>query len=174
MIKFAGIATVAITLVLAEGPPQQDERAAGERNDCIRRCLTQPLDPELRRQEIVSLEREAGHAIELRNGGYFRRVYSDDFAGTLSHGQQVNKAQWIALVQSDAVKYESFNASDIKIQIYQEMAIATCLWSSRFSSKGQRLSHQLRAMHVYLNGAGGWHVVSGQVTNLPPDVGQPL
>jgi len=174
MIKFAGIATVAITLVLAEGPPQQDERAVGVRNDCIRRCLTQPLDPELRRQEIVSLEREAGHAIELRNGGYFRRVYSDDFAGTLSRGQQVNKAQWIALVQSDAVKYESFNASEIKVQIYQEMAIATCLWSSRFSSKGQRLSHQMRAIHVYLNGAGGWHVVSGQVTNLPPDVGQPL
>ena len=174
MIKFAGIAGAAIMLLLAEGPPQQDERASAERNDCIRRCLVQPVDPELRRQEIVSLEREAGHAIELRNSSYFRRVYSDDFAGTLSHGQLVNKAQWIAVVQSDVVKYESFNASDIKVQIYQDMAIATCLWSSRFSSKGQRLSHQMRAIHVYLNGAGGWHVVSGQVTNLPPDVGQPL
>ena len=174
MIKFAGIATVAMMLLLAEGPPQQNERAAAERNDCIRRCILQPLDPELRRQEIVSLEREAGHAIELRNGSYFRRVYSDDFAGTLSHGQQVNKAQWLALVQSDAVKYETFNASDIRVQIYQDMAVATCLWSSRFSSKGQRLSHQMRAIHVYLNGASGWHVVSGQITNLPPDVGQPL
>ena len=174
MVKFAGIAAVAIMLLLAEGPPQQDERAAAERNDCLRRCLTQPLDPELRRQEIVSLEKEAGHAIGLRNGSYFRRVYSDDFAGTLSHGQPVNKAQWISLVQSDAIKYESLNASDIKIQINQEMAIATCLWSSRFSAKGKSLSHQMRAIHVYLNGAGGWHVVSGQITNLPPDVGQPL
>jgi len=173
MIKFAGIATVAIGLLLAQGSPQQDERAA-ERNDCIRRCVTQPLDPELRRQEIVSLEKEAGRAIELKNGTYFHRVYSEDFAGTLSHGQQVNKAQWIALIQSDAVKYESFNSSDIKVQIYQDMAIATCLWSSRFSSKGQRLSHQMRAIHVYLNGASGWHVVSGQITNLPPDVGQPV
>ncbi|HEX2662974.1 MAG TPA: nuclear transport factor 2 family protein [Candidatus Acidoferrum sp.] len=174
MIKFAGIAAVATMLLLAEGPPQQDERAAAERNDCIRRCLTQPLDPELRRQEIVSLEKEAGHAIALRNGSFFRRVYSEDFAGTLSRGQQVDKAQWIALIQSDAVKYESFNASDIKVQIYQEMAVATCLWSSRFSAKGQRLSHQMRAIHVYLNGASGWHVVSGQITGLPPDVGQPL
>ena len=174
MIRFAGIAAVAIMLLLAEGPPQQDERAAAERNDCIRRCLTQPLDPELRRQEIVSLEKEAGHAIALRNGSYFRRVYSEDFAGTLSRGQQVDKAQWIALVESDQVKYESFNASDIKVQIYQEMAVATCLWSSRFIAKGQRLSHQMRAIHVYLNGASGWHVVSGQITGLPPDVGQPL
>ena len=174
MIKFAGIAAVAIMLLLAEGPPQQEERAAAERSDCFRRCITEPLDPELRRQEIVSLEKEAGHAIALRNGSYFRRVYSEDFAGTLSRGQQVDKAQWIALVQSDAVKYESFNASDIKVQIYQEMAVATCLWSSRFSTKGQRLSHQMRAIHVYLNGASGWHVVSGQITGLPPDVGQPL
>ncbi len=173
MIKFAGIAAVAVGLLLAQGSPQQDERMV-ERNDCIRRCVTQPLDPELRRQEIVSLEKEAGRAIELKNGTYFRRVYSEDFAGTLSHGQQVNKAQWIALIQSDAVKYESFNTSDIKVQVYQDMAIATCLWSSRFSSKGQRLGHQMRAIHVYLNGASGWHVVSGQISNLPPDVGQPL
>jgi hypothetical protein len=174
MIKLAGITAVAVVLIFAEGSPQQDERMADARNDCIRRCISQPLDPELRRQEIVSLEREAGHAIELKNSSYFRRVYSEDFAGTLSHGQLVNKAQWIAIVQSDAVKYESFNASDIKVQIYQEMAIATCLWSSRFSNKGQHISHQMRAIHVYLNGAGGWHVVSGQITNLPPDVGQPL
>lgn len=173
MIKFAAIAVVGVALLIGQGSSQQDERAA-ERSDCIRRCVTQTYDPELRRQEIVSLEREAGRAIQLRNGAYFRRVYSEDFAGTLSHGEPVNKVQWIALVQSDAVKYESFHASDIKVQIYQDMAIATCLWSSRFSSTGKPLSHQMRAIHVYLNGAGGWHVVSGQITNLPPDVGQPL
>ena len=173
MIKFAAIAVVGIALLIGQGSSQQDERAA-EKSDCIRRCVTQSYDPELRRQEIVSLEREAGRAIQLRNGAYFHRVYSDDFAGTLSHGQQVNKAQWIALVQSDAVKYDVFQASDIKVQIYQEMAIATCLWSSRFTVKSQQLGHQMRSIHVYLNGASGWHVVSGQISNLPPDVGQPL
>ncbi len=175
MIKLASIAAVAgVLLLLADASPQQDAERAAARNDCIRHCLTQPLDPELRRQEIVSLEKEAGHAIVLKNSSYFRRVYSEDFAGTLSHGQQVNKAQWISVVQSDAVKYESFNASDIKVQIYQDMAIATSLWSSSFINKGQHVSHQMRAIHVYLNGASGWHVVSAKITNLPPDVGQPL
>jgi hypothetical protein len=173
MVKFAAIALVGVALLIGQGSSQQDERAA-ERNDCIRRCVTQPLDPELHRQEVVSLEREAGRAIQLKNGAYFHRVYSEDFAGTLSHGQQVNKAQWIALIQSNAAKYDAFQASDIKVQIYQDMAVATCLWSSRFSMKGQQLGHQMRAIHVYLNGAGGWHAVSGQITSLPPDVGQPL
>jgi len=173
MIKFASIAVVGVALLIGQGSSQQDERAA-ERSDCIRRCVTQTYDPELRRQEIVSLEREAGRAIQLRNGAYFHRVYSEDFAGTLSHGQQVNKAQWLTLIQSDAVRYDVFQASDIKVQIYQDMAVATCLWSSRFNMKGQQLGHQMRSIHVYLNGSSGWHVVSGQITSLPPDVGQPL
>jgi hypothetical protein len=173
MIKFAAIALVGVALLVGQGSYQQDDRAA-DRNDCIKRCITQPYDAEIRRQEIVSLEREAGRAIQLKNGAYFHRVYSEDFAGTLSHGQQVSKAQWIALIQSEAVKYDAFQASDIKVQIYQDMAVATCLWSSRFNMKGQQLGHQLRAIHVYLNGSSGWHVVSGQITSLPPDVGQPL
>jgi uncharacterized protein DUF4440 len=170
MSKTAGVLAAAAWLLLGQmvRKPQEIERDA-----CIQRCIF-PGDPELRRQEIVSLEREAAHAIQLKNGTYFRRVYSEDFAGTLSHGQQVNKAQWIEVIQSDAVKYESFSTSDIKVQLFQEMAVATCLWSTRFIVKGQRVSHQIRAIHVYLNGASGWHVVSGQITSLPPEISQPL
>jgi hypothetical protein len=50
-----------------------------------------PANPEMRRQEVVNLERETARAIMLNNGTFFRRVYSDDFAGTLSHGQMVDK-----------------------------------------------------------------------------------
>src|SRR5713101_10191901 len=173
MIKFAGIAVAAMGLILASFWQKRDA-VREAREACIQRCVTQPADPELLRQEIVSLEREAARAIQLNSGTFFRRVYSEDFSGTLSRGQQVNKAQWIAVIQSDAVKYESFNTSDIKVQLYEEMAIATCLWSSRSIIKGQHIGHQMRAIHVYLNGAGGWHVVTGQITSLPPDVQQPL
>jgi len=174
MIKFAGIAAVVIALLAVPGTQSQRDSEREERDACIRRCLTAPVDPEMHRQEIVSLEKEAGHAIGLRNGTYFRRVYNDDFTATLTHGQQVNKAQWIAAIESNLVQYDSFNASDIKVQIYQDMAIATCLWSTRFTVKGQLLSHQMRALHVYLNGSSGWHVVSAQITSLPPDVQQAL
>lgn len=173
MIKFGGIAAVAIGLLVIQASAQQDQRP-DPRSDCIRRCIFQPANPDLLRQEIVSLEREAARAIQQNNGTFFRRVYSDDFAGTLSRGQQVSKAQWIAAIESPAVKYESFVSSDIRVQLYQDMAIATCLWSSRSIINGQRVGYQMRAIHVYLNGAGGWHAVSGQITSLPPQVAQPL
>ena len=170
MLKFAGILAAAIGLALV--PPAQKPQDI-QRDACIQRCFV-PVDSELHRQEIVSLEREAAHAIQLNNSSYFRRVYSDDFTGILSHGQQVSKAQWVALIESSAVRYESFNTSDIRVQLYENMAVATCLWSSRRIVNGQPLSHQLRAIHIYLNGASGWHVVTAQITSLPPDIAQPL
>jgi Domain of unknown function (DUF4440) len=170
MFKFA--AALALGLALTASWQKQDSW----RDACIQRCVASPTlgDPEVQRQEIVSLEKEAARAIQQNSGTFFRRVYSEDYAGTLSHGQQMNKTQWIAVVESPSVKRESFNASDIKVRIFQDTAIATCLWSSRFTVNGQRFSTQIRAIHVYIDTPRGWHVVSGQSTNLPPDVEQPL
>lgn len=170
MTRFAGFVAAMGLLLLPVAQKQDPERIAA----CVQRCYSQPGDPELQRQELMSLEKEAAKAIELKNATFFRRVYGDDFVGTLSHGQQVNRAGWIAAVESPEVKYDSFNASDVKIQIFQDIAVATCLWSARSVVKGQRMSNQMRAIHVYLNTASGWRVVSGQTTNLPPDVQQPL
>ena len=57
-----------------------------------------PPNPEMQRQEIVNLETEAARAIQTNTGTFFRRVYSDDFSGTLSHGQPVNKTTFINAV----------------------------------------------------------------------------
>jgi Domain of unknown function (DUF4440) len=134
----------------------------------------QPVNPEMQRQEIINLESEAARAIQTNSGTFFRRVYSDDFSGSLSHGQIVNKALFIDAVQTADVKYDSFNASDINVRIFKDAAIATCLWSARGAFKSQRFSSQMRVMHVYINGPRGWHVIAGQVTLLPPDTPQPL
>jgi ketosteroid isomerase-like protein len=161
-----------ITFWLALSPswsPQNDYVS-----QCIERCQAPPTDTETERQEIFNLEREAAHAIQLSDGTFFRRVYSDDFTGTLSHGEAVNKAGFINAVQSNLIKYEAFNASDIKIHIFRETAVATCLWSLRGSAKGQRVNSQMRVMHIYVNGGNGWKVVAGQNSPLPPYTQQAL
>ena len=133
-----------------------------------------PPNPEMQRQEIVNLENETARAIQLNNGTFFRRVYSDDFIGTLSHGQPVNKAQFIDLVQASGITFESFIASDIRVRFFQDVAVATCLWSSRTNINGQRVGGQLRVTHVYVSGPRGWLAVASQATPLPPDTHLPL
>jgi hypothetical protein len=129
---------------------------------------------EMQRAEIVNLERETAHAIMLNNGTFFRRVYGEEFSGTLSQGQTVDKTRLINEVQNSGAKYQSFTASDIQVKLFQETAIATCLWTSRGTYQGRQIEMQMRVMHVYVNGPRGWHVVSGQNTPLPPYGPHPL
>ena len=161
------VSAVALIFGMALAPAQQSQQAY--REACAQRCYTANPDADLERQEIISLEKEAVRAIQQNNGTFFRRIYADDYAGTLSHGQIVNKTQWINIIQTPAFKYEAFNATDINVRLFEETAIATCLWSTRAIVNGQVVSSQMRSTRVYVNTPQGWHVVSGQATNLPPD-----
>jgi hypothetical protein len=168
MYKLAALLTIWLALSPAWSP--QNESL----NDCYSRCNAPPIDPEMQRQEIVNLEKEAAHAIQLSDGTFFRRVYSDDYTGTLSRGETVNKAGFINAVQSTTVKYEAFNATDIRIHIFRETAVATCLWSARAVVRGQSVNSQMRVMHIYVNSGSGWKVVAGQTSPLPPYTQQSL
>jgi ketosteroid isomerase-like protein len=158
------IAFLAVYLLLSPAWSAQTK----QQEVCMQRCMEEQEDPDLARQEIVNLELEAAHAIRLGDTAFFHRVYSDDFSGTLSHGELVNKAAFISAVQSNLFKYQAFSASDIKVHLYRETAVATCLWSSRAEFKGQPLNNQMRVMHIYVNSGSGWKVVAGQASALPP------
>jgi hypothetical protein len=168
MYKLAALLTIWLALSPAWSP-QNDSL-----NDCYSRCNAPPIDPDMQRQEIVNLEKEAAHAIQLSDGTFFRRVYSDDYTGTLSRGETVNKTGFINAVQSTTVKYEAFNATDIRVHIFRETAVATCLWSARAVVRGQNVNSQMRVMHIYVNSGSGWKVVAGQTSPLPPYTQQSL
>ena len=131
-------------------------------------------NPDMQREEIVNLEREAARAIQTNTGTFFRRVYADDFAGTLSHGQVVNKTSFINAVQNGDVKYDAFNVTDVNVKLFRDAAVATSLWSARGVYHDERFASQMRTMHVYINTPHGWRVVSGQITLLPPGAQLPL
>ena len=133
-----------------------------------------PPNPEMQRQEITNLEHEAARAIQTNTGTFFRRVYSDDFSGTMSHGQPVDKTTFINAVQTYEVKYDGFNASDINVRLYKDTAVATCLWTARGTFREQKFNSQMRVIHVYINTPRGWRVVAGQITLLPPGGQLPL
>jgi hypothetical protein len=170
MNKIAALLVLGLALGSAAQEPGDRPLTPDQRQEMIERAA----QAEIQRQEIINLEMETARAIQLNNPTFFRRVYSDDFSGTLSHGQLVNKSSFIEAVQTPSVKYASFNASDISVRTYPETAVATCLWSARGIFRGQPINSQMRVIHVYVNGPRGWHVVAGQITLLPPDAQQPL
>jgi ketosteroid isomerase-like protein len=171
MKKIAIALTTWIALALPLHP--QDARQV-QREACMDACMRERPNADLQRQEVIALEKETARAIQLGDATFFRRVYSDDFTGVLSRGQNVDKPAFIAAVQAPEIKYESFAASDVKVHLYRDIAVATSTWSMRVILKGQRMSSQMRVLHVYLYGAGGYRVVAAQTTSMPPYLDQPL
>jgi ketosteroid isomerase-like protein len=173
MFRYAAGLLIVLTVAVGSGGQQQNPNPYVTAEE-LRQREREAAKSEIDRQELVNLETEAAHAIQMNSMTFFRRVYSDDFTGTLSHGQLVNKTQFIDALQNPEMKYLSFIASDISIRTFDETAVATCMWSLRGTYKGKSIAGQMRVLHVYINGPRGWRVVAGQLTSLPPIVEQPL
>jgi hypothetical protein len=122
---------------------------------------------EVKQDELVTLEKETVRALQLNDAGLFRRLYGEDFVGILPSGQVLDKANWIAAIENSGTKYSSFVATDIRVRVFEETAVVTCLWSSRGVKSGHASFQQLRVTHVYVYGQRGWQAIASQETLLP-------
>ncbi len=122
---------------------------------------------EIQREELMNLQKETVRALQLHNGSFFNRVYSDDFVWTSSSGGSLDKTAFVNNVETSNVKYTSFVVSDIRVRTFQQTAVITSLWSARGSSNGNSFSRQSRVITVYVYGQRGWQVVASQETQLP-------
>jgi hypothetical protein len=155
------VAVLALAGFAVNAQQTPEERALAER---LRR---ESAYAEIQRQELINLQKETAHAMQLHNNSFFERVYSDDFTGTSPSGTSLDKQALVNEVLSSNVKYSSFVVSDISVRIFQSTAVVTCLWSSRGTEKGASFFRQARVITVYLYGPGGWRAVAGQETQLP-------
>src|SRR6202047_2691931 len=119
-------------------------------------------EKEIKQDELVNLEKDTARSLQLNSAMLFRRVYGEDFVGILPTGQVLDKAGWIATVENSGTQYSSFVASDIRVRMFEETAVVTCLWSSHGTKNGHAFSRQSRVTHVYIWGQRGWQVIGGK------------
>src|SRR5260370_12144384 len=112
MNKFAAL----VTIGLAFAPAMVSQESFDERRQiCMDTCFREHANPELQRQEVIALEKEAARAIQLRDPTFFNRVYSEDFSGTLSHGEPVDKARLLPSAHAPAITSPSSPPSHITL-----------------------------------------------------------
>ena len=147
------------SLMLALAPRGQAQTAAELRE--------MAKEAEVKQEELINLEKETAHALQWNTGTFFRRIYGDDFIGVLETGRVLDKASYIQSIETSTAKYVSFIASDIRVRMYQDTAVVTCLWSARGTQGDRSFSRQYRVTHVYVYGQRGWQAVASQQTLLP-------
>jgi ketosteroid isomerase-like protein len=126
-----------------------------------------PVDGEMQRVELDMLARDTAQAMQLKNPSFFRRVYDEDFVGTIPNGMAVDKAALINYVQNSSATYATFIATNVRIRIFQDTAIVTSVWSARGTQDGRSFSRQSRVIQIFVYSQRGWQVVASQETLLP-------
>lgn len=122
---------------------------------------------EIKQDELVNLEKETARALQANSVNLFRQSYGDDFTAILPTGQTVDKTQWISAIENSDTKYTSFVTSDIRVRVFEDAAVVTCLWSLRGTRSGRAFAQQLRVTHVYVYSQRGWQAIAAQETLLP-------
>ena len=117
-------------------------------------------------QQIKTVTDEVSVALLKADSNSLEKLLADDYAGIHSDGRLVTKAQEIESVKSSALKYETNEIQDLKIQVYGHTAVATALASLKGTVGGKPFSFIVRSTRVWVKQNGNWKSVAYQATRM--------
>ena len=117
-------------------------------------------------QTLRKIEQEL--ADELVKGGVssFEKYLEDSYLFIGDDGAVVNRADFIALLKSGDLKYESSKIDQIKVRIYHDAAIMIFRTTDKGTYKNNDISGQLRWTDVFTKEGESWKLVSSHGTKI--------
>jgi uncharacterized protein (TIGR02246 family) len=116
-------------------------------------------------QQISALSDEMIQANLKDDTAFYEKYYADDATIVHGNGKLFNKAQEIADLKSGALKYESIDVREKKIQVYGDTVVVNFLITFKGTLSGQPFPPtDLRRTVVWVRQNGNWKVVAWQVT----------
>jgi len=112
--------------------------------------------------EIMTLEQEWGKADVAQDPAWFERYLADSYVGVDPlTGQEGTKAAYLADVRAKNSTYESSTASDMKVQVFGDVAVFTGVATNvKATYKGQDRSGKFRWIDTWVRHGGAWQCVA--------------
>jgi hypothetical protein len=104
------------------------------------------------------------NAIVQKNFNVLNHVLADDFAGISPNGYPFTKAEAIADLQSGAYVVRSMALDNVKVRVFDDMAIVTCYQKETSTFGDQNSSGRYAFTDVWVKRNGTWQAVSSQGT----------
>jgi ketosteroid isomerase-like protein len=117
-------------------------------------------------QAVLKLEQQWEDALLKSDVAALERIYDDSLIYTHSSGAVDNKSVYVGNIKSGATKYEAMKRDDIKVSVYDDTALVTCLWEVHVLNRGNKLDINARYIHVYVKKKDGWKMVAHQSTRI--------
>ncbi|HMK22390.1 MAG TPA: nuclear transport factor 2 family protein [Terriglobales bacterium] len=119
--------------------------------------------------DIEQLEQKRSQAILDGDMRTLDMLYASEFFYNRAGGDSLGKAAYFAFLTSGDIKVRRVVREEVAITVYGDTAVVTGIQHIDVNLKGQDTKVNLRYLHVWVNGPGGWKLVARQATNLPAE-----
>jgi len=117
-------------------------------------------------QELMTMMDQLTAAYLAADTDEINRIYAEDCIITNSAGAVITKSDLINLIESGAVKYESFERDDLMVRIYGTTAVISAAITTKTEVQGHEYTGRSRLITVWIKQGGKWRFVAGQWTPI--------
>ena len=120
-------------------------------------------------QALLDLEYQWAKAYVSVNADQLASILSPDYIQTNTRARVTDREEEVADLRKGTFRYEKFETTEMKVQIYGEAAVVTGLIAAKGTDKasGKTIEGQMRMTDTFIRQNGKWLVVASQTTRVP-------
>ena len=118
-------------------------------------------------KEVKALEEKLHKAMVEKDTRRVASLLTDDFIRTPPTTPTTTKAQWIALLENGAIRYESIKMQDAKYRVFGDTVLSHAVIHARVHMSSENTNFTLRALHVWVRQNGAWRLATLQANTMP-------
>ncbi|MGA8539195.1 MAG: nuclear transport factor 2 family protein [Terriglobales bacterium] len=167
---FVGILVLSVASLPAWGQgenPPASTKEVGQTSGHGYTLVEQSM-PESAEQQIRTLHDQARRAALRGDASFLEEHLAPNYLGIGGDGRERTKAESIQDLKSGAIKYESIDEHDVKVNTYGNTVVVNSMASVKLISNGKPVSGDYRATFVYVKQGGDWKEVAFQSTPVGP------
>lgn len=118
--------------------------------------------------EVRTAERQRFEAMMSQNVAALDTLLDEDLTYVHTGGELQSKSEFIDLIRSRRLVYESITPSEVQVRVHGGVAIATGLSQMRVRSATGASSFLIRFTEVYVHREGRWLLAAWEATRVSP------
>lgn len=136
---------------------------------CVAACASATggsTAPRTAESEVRLAERERFEAMLKQDVALLGTLLDDDLTYVHSGGDLQNKAQFVELIRSKGLVYESIEPSDVQVRLHDGSAVVTGRSRMRVRNAAGMSSFGIRFTEVYVRRNGRWLLTAWESTKI--------